>query len=440
MTRFKHHTRFVVLGAAVCYGLILVGYLLRHLNITVNPFLWASTEIISVFLSFTIAANILVRFYGTSDRVSLLLGLGLGLGGFIQLNGILELHRHFSSHAAQLRIPLSWMVGQTLLAILLLVSFGIERGASWPREPRKIIIAVVGIVAAASCLTATAYLAFPREPPIHPNSALPRPWDLLPASIFLAATVALNRSSHQGHSAFDAALVWTAGMNTACHLVASQSAQLLDAPAMTAQLIKIGSYTVLLGAILVDNARLFGQVWHRAISDSLTGLANYQRLLQVLQNELERSGRTERPFSVLLMDLDRLKDINDHHGHLTGSRAICRVAEVLRRHCRSIDTAARYGGDEFALVLPETDERAARRVVLRIRNWLESDVELPRLSLSVGVATHPRSGTSVQNLLEAADRELYASKARSTRKAPLGERENSVDTRSSVPWGVTQEK
>ena len=176
------------------------------------------------------------------------------------------------------------------------------------------------------------------------------------------------------------------------------------------------SYTVLLGATLVDNVRIFGQVRHRAASDSLTGLANYRRFIEALQGELERSGRTNRPFSILLMDLDKLKDINDRYGHQTGTRAICRVAEVLRQHCRAIDTAARYGGDEFALLLPETGEAAARQVASRIKGHLEASTEQPKLTVSVGVATHPPNGTSTQHLLEAADLELYAHKASRGRK------------------------
>ena len=115
------------------------------------------------------------------------------------------------------------------------------------------------------------------------------------------------------------------------------------------------------------------------------------------------------------MDLDGLKLINDRHGHLTGSRALCRVAEILRLNCRSIDTAARYGGDEFALVLPETSESAARQVVERIRNCLEADQEVPRLSLSIGIATFPQCGATVQQLLECADRALYEMKGKSNR-------------------------
>ena len=125
------------------------------------------------------------------------------------------------------------------------------------------------------------------------------------------------------------------------------------------------------------------------------------------------SGILTRAFSILLMDLDGLKQINDKYGHVTGSRAICRVAEVLRQHCRSVDTAARYGGDEFALVLSETDEGAVRRVAARIKKHLASDPETPQLNLSAGTATYPQNGPSAQHLLETADRELYSGKAKS---------------------------
>jgi diguanylate cyclase (GGDEF)-like protein len=233
--------------------------------------------------------------------------------------------------------------------------------------------------------------------------------------VFLIAAVALNRVKEDDRFAFDTALVGVAGLNVVSHLIASQSARLLDASAGMAELVNAISYIVLLGATLLDNARLFRQVRTLAISDSLTGLANYRHLVDVLQSELERSGRTNRAFSVLLMDLDGLKKINDRHGHLIGSRALCRVATILRLNSRSIDTAARYGGDEFALVLPETNLAAAQQVVDRVRNCLEEDEEVPRLSVSIGIATFPKSGATVQQLLEHADRALYAMKEQSKR-------------------------
>src|SRR5207245_2522991 len=161
------------------------------------------------------------------------------------------------------------------------------------------------------------------------------------------------------------------------------------------------------------------QVHHLAVSDPLTGLANYRRLLDVLENETDRTDRTGRPFSVLLLDLDGLKNINDGYGHLVGSRAICRLADILRIHCRAIDTAARYGGDEFALVLPESEEGDARRVADRIREVLASDDEPPRLSASIGISIYRGDGEPIEKLLSEADKDLYTEKAKRGKRTTI---------------------
>jgi diguanylate cyclase (GGDEF)-like protein/PAS domain S-box-containing protein len=162
---------------------------------------------------------------------------------------------------------------------------------------------------------------------------------------------------------------------------------------------------------ITERKRAEDEVRHLVASDPLTGLANYRRLLEVFDAEAKRSKRTGRPFALLLLDLDGLKKINDAQGHLVGSRALCRLANVLRLHCRAIDIAARHGGDEFALILPETAMEAAQQVARRICERLANDGEQPPLSVSIGAASYPQDGETIDQLLSAADRALYRVKA-----------------------------
>jgi diguanylate cyclase (GGDEF)-like protein/PAS domain S-box-containing protein len=170
---------------------------------------------------------------------------------------------------------------------------------------------------------------------------------------------------------------------------------------------------------ITERKRAEEQIRHLAVTDPLTGLANYRRLLDVLDSEIKRHGRTGRSFAVLLLDLDRLKKINDAHGHLVGSRALCRVAHILRIHCRAIDAAARYGGDEFVIVLPETESAAAVQVAQRVSEQLNNDGEEPSISVSIGIAVYPQDGRVIDELLGAADRALYRDKGTSKRKLRL---------------------
>jgi len=152
----------------------------------------------------------------------------------------------------------------------------------------------------------------------------------------------------------------------------------------------------------------------QAASDSLTGLANYRHLVDVLDSEIKRSKRTNREFSMLFFDLDGLKRINDRHGHMVGSQALCRLADVLCSCCREIDTAARFGGDEFALVLPETNAETASLVAQRICESVAHDDKGPRISVSVGIAVYPQNGETIERLLSQADSALYSMKRRRT--------------------------
>ncbi|HVX88602.1 MAG TPA: MASE1 domain-containing protein [Gemmatimonadales bacterium] len=155
-----------------------------------------------------------------------------------------------------------------------------------------------------------------------------------------------------------------------------------------------------------------------AISDPLTGIANYRHLIAALEAEVERALRHGRGFAVLFLDVDGLKQINDRHGHLVGSRALCRVADTLRASARVVETPARYGGDEFALLLPETGEAEAWQVGRRLQERLTRDPEGPPIQVSLGVAVHPRDGATAEALLGAADKRLYEGRSMLRRDSP----------------------
>ena len=160
------------------------------------------------------------------------------------------------------------------------------------------------------------------------------------------------------------------------------------------------------------------QMLYQATHDALTGLANYREFIERLEREVKRAGRSRNSFAVLLLDLDGLKQINDRNGHLAGNRALKRLANAMQEHCRSIDLAARYGGDEFALVLIDADPATAEHVAERIRGCLRKESDEPPLGVSIGIASYSVDGRTGQELLEAADQRLYVQK-KETRKKSL---------------------
>jgi diguanylate cyclase (GGDEF)-like protein len=183
---------------------------------------------------------------------------------------------------------------------------------------------------------------------------------------------------------------------------------------LSAFLTVTAALSMVLAAEVADRRRAESAALSLATTDPLTGLGNYRKFVDATDAEIRRSDRTKRPFALLLLDLDRLKQINDAHGHLAGNRALCRLANVIRLHCRSCDVTARYGGDEFAIMMPESDRHAAYRVAGRIRAALAACAEKPALSVSVGVAIWPADGASLETLLETADLDLYGMKNRKT--------------------------
>lgn len=417
---FLHRERtHVLVGLSAALSIAFFGaiFYLRQPEISGSPQIYFYLEVGGTLLSFCYAANALVRFRGTHDRTALILAFGFVLSGIIETVGYFGLDNLIASGpAAVSRVPMGWMVARTLLAVVLLAALAVERFMPTARQPSKETAGALLVVAVAAYVTSAAFLAAPASPAAHPERLLSRPWDLLPGALFLLAAIFFRerlKETKRGKDqagVYDYALLAVASMNVVCHVSAAFSRQLFDGPFFLAELSKTASYIIMLSGALLDQARLFDQVRSMAVSDSLTGLANYRRLIGVLEAELDRSRRTQRPFSVILLDMDGLKAINDQFGHLTGSRAIVRLGKILRNHSRAIDTAARYGGDEFALVLPEAGPEIANRVLSRIRERLAGETEQPPLSASAGVAAFPEDGDTPEKLLAAADRALYRMK------------------------------
>ena len=168
-----------------------------------------------------------------------------------------------------------------------------------------------------------------------------------------------------------------------------------------------------LAALVADYRRVEAELLYLAVTDPLTGLSNYRKFIDTLDAEIKRASRTKRYFAILFLDVDNLKAINDQLGHVAGNQALCRVASALRGSCRSVDTVSRFGGDEFAVILPEADAQAAQQVAERIDNRLAHDHDGPLITVSAGVALYPADGDRKESLVSAADHVLYRAKDRS---------------------------
>jgi len=164
------------------------------------------------------------------------------------------------------------------------------------------------------------------------------------------------------------------------------------------------------GFDVTKRKRIEEQSRYQATHDALTGLSNYREFMETLERELRRAERGNDSFTLLLLDLDGLKRINDRLGHLAGNRALKRLARVMKEQCRSTDLTARYGGDEFGVVLIDSDQSMAEQVAGRIEACVRDGQEEPSFSVSVGMAMYPIDGRTVQNLIEAADQQLYERK------------------------------
>ncbi|HKP90388.1 MAG TPA: diguanylate cyclase [Thermoleophilaceae bacterium] len=169
--------------------------------------------------------------------------------------------------------------------------------------------------------------------------------------------------------------------------------------------------------VSIENASLHEAIERQATTDELTGLANVRAFLSILGRELERSRRFDSPLALLMIDIDDFKLVNDTYGHQQGDQVLAQVAGVLRDLSRDLDAPARYGGEEMAVILPQTDADGAARLAERMRAGIEA-LQVPRtgtsghlsVTASFGVASVPESATDGSDLIAAADEALYRAK------------------------------
>jgi diguanylate cyclase (GGDEF)-like protein len=166
-------------------------------------------------------------------------------------------------------------------------------------------------------------------------------------------------------------------------------------------------------AVAISHARLFQQMKAQAITDSLTGLYNYRFFQASLDRELQIAERNNDPVSLILLDLDHLKRINDTHGHRAGDSALRQVSRAMKQSVRSVDFCARYGGEEFVILLPRLGHEDALRLAERVRSAIAGSMvpNVGQVTASIGVATYPISAQSKEALIEAADQAMYMAKS-----------------------------
>lgn len=165
-------------------------------------------------------------------------------------------------------------------------------------------------------------------------------------------------------------------------------------------------------ATALHNAFVFQKMQQQSITDGLTGIKTRRFFLEALQSEWKRASRSTRPFSVVMVDLDKFKQVNDTMGHLEGDLVLARIARLLEQKCRQSNVVARFGGDEFVILMPETGVDQAQVLAERLRLWIATDPMLSEHEItgSFGVATYPLHGSSVEDIMRVADAGMYVSK------------------------------
>lgn len=166
-------------------------------------------------------------------------------------------------------------------------------------------------------------------------------------------------------------------------------------------------------AIAIENARHVKRIHELTITDDCTSLYNARHMAVILETEIYRSRRYNYEFSLVFIDLDHFKQVNDTHGHLTGSKLLGEIGEAFKAHCRLIDFAFRYGGDEFVILLPQTSKENALHVAQRLHKlvrettWLVKDGLNIKITASIGVAAYPLDSRTKEGVMHLADEAMY---------------------------------
>ncbi len=193
-----------------------------------------------------------------------------------------------------------------------------------------------------------------------------------------------------------------------CIVLAFEEA-LQDAQFILADLAQMAS----VGLQALEQQSSFERLRRLSTTDDLTGAYNYRYLLDSVRREIKRASRFQQVFSFLMVDVDHLKEYNDVHGHLAGSQLLTAFSGIVQAQLRAVDTLAKYGGDEFGVILPQTDKGGAKIVAERIRSAVESHRfagEVRKITASVGVSSYPDDGEDVESLLGHSDKALYRAK------------------------------
>jgi diguanylate cyclase (GGDEF)-like protein len=166
-------------------------------------------------------------------------------------------------------------------------------------------------------------------------------------------------------------------------------------------------------SVAISHARLFRQIQTQAMTDALTKLYNHGYFQDRLDRETKLADRYNQQVSLILLDLDHLKRINDTLGHRSGDLTLCQVAAIMRSTVRDVDVCARYGGEEFVIILPQCDRENAMKVAERLREAIASKPvpKVGQVTASIGVATYPTGAKNNEELVEMADRAMYLAKA-----------------------------